>query len=113
MNDTEQELRDIARFVKGVGYEVPWHVSQFYPAYKLLDKPQTPVHTLRRAREIGMEEGLRYVYEGNVPGENGENTHCHSCGAVLIERYGFRVRQNRIEGGKCPGCGASIDGVGM
>jgi pyruvate formate lyase activating enzyme len=113
LNDGEQELRDIARFVKGVGSEVPWHVSQFYPAYRLLDKPRTPVATLRRAREIGMEEGLRYVYEGNVPGESGENTYCYSCGSVLIERYGFGLRQNRIEEGKCSECGASIDGVGM
>ena len=113
LNDGEQELRDIARFVKGVGHEVPWHVTQFYPAYKLLDKPRTPVATLRRAREIGMEEGLRYVYEGNVPGEGGENTYCYACGAVLIERYGLTLIQNRLQDGKCPECGASIDGVGM
>ena len=72
LNDGEQELRNIARFVKNVGPGIPWHVSQFYPAYKLLDRPSTPVATLHRAREIGMEEGLRYVYEGNVPGEGGE-----------------------------------------
>jgi pyruvate formate lyase activating enzyme len=113
LNDGDQELRDIARFVKGVGSEVPWHVSQFYPAYKIVDRPPTPVATLRRAREIGMEEGLRYVYEGNVPGEGGENTYCYTCGSLLIERYGFGLRQNRIEEGKCPECGASIDGVGM
>lgn len=113
LNDGEQELRDIARFVKGVGREVPWHVTQFYPAYELLDKPPTPVATLRRAREIGMEEGLRYVYEGNVPGEGGENTYCYACGAVLIERYGLTLIQNRLQDGKCPECGASIDGVGM
>ena len=113
LNDGEKELRDIARFVKGVGSEVPWHVTQFYPAYKIVDRPPTPVATLRRAREIGMEEGLRYVYEGNVPGEGGENTYCYTCGSVLIERHGFGLRQNRIEEGKCPECGTSIDGVGM
>lgn len=113
LNDGEQELRDIARFVKGVGPEIPWHVSQFYPAYKLLDRPPTPVAKLRRAREIGMEEGLRYVYEGNVPGEGGENTYCYACGAALIERYGPAALENRLQQKKCPECGTSIEGVGM
>jgi len=111
LNDGEQELRDIACFVKSVGPEIPWHVSQFYPAYKLLNRPSTPVATLRRAREIGMEEGLRYVYEGNVSGEGGENTHCYTCGALLIERYGLALTQNRLQDGKCPKCGTRIDGL--
>jgi pyruvate formate lyase activating enzyme len=113
LNDGDQELRDIARFVTSVGPEMPWHVTQFYPAYKLLDASPTPVATLRRAREIGMEAGLRYVYEGNVPGEGGESTYCYSCGELLIERYGFELLQNRMQQGKCPACGTSIDGVGM
>ena len=113
LNDGEQELRNIAHFVEGIGPEVPWHVSQFYPAYKLLDRPPTPVATLRRAREIGMAEGLRYVYEGNVPGEGGEHTYCYACGATLIERYGLELIRNHLQGGKCPECGAKIDGVGM
>ena len=113
LNDGEQELRDIAGFIKSVGPDIPWHVTQFYPTYKLQDLPRTPVATLRRAREIGMEEGLRYVYEGNVPGEGGENTHCYSCGSMLIERYGLALEQNRLKDGKCPDCGATIDGVGM
>jgi pyruvate formate lyase activating enzyme len=111
LNDGEQELRDIARFVKGVGQEIPWHVSRFYPAYQLLDRPLTPADTLRRAREIGMDEGLRYVYEGNVPGAGSGNTHCYACGALLIERYGPTLIQNRLRNGKCPGCGARIDGL--
>ena len=110
LNDGDQELRDIALFVKEIGHEVPWHVTQFYPAYKYLDRPPTPVATLRRAREIGLEEGLRYVYEGNVPGEGGENTYCYACGAILIERYGLRLLRNRLEDGKCPECGARMDG---
>ncbi len=113
LNDGDKELREIARFVKSAGPEVPWHVTQFYPAYKMLDQPPTPVATLRRAREIGMEEGLRYVYEGNVPGEGGENTYCYACKAVLIERYGFQLIRNRIDAGNCPECGAKIDGVGL
>ncbi len=113
LNDGDEELRDIARFVKGVGPEVPWHVTQFYPTYKLLDRPRTPVATLRRAREIGIKEGLHYVYEGNVPGEGGENTYCYACGAILIERYGLALIRNRLQDGKCPQCGTKIDGVGM
>jgi pyruvate formate lyase activating enzyme len=92
---------------------VPWHVTQFYPAYKLLDFSPTPVATLRRAREIGLEEGLRYVYEGNVPGEGGENTYCYNCKAVLIKRSGFTSVESRLQDTKCPECGTRIDGVGM
>jgi pyruvate formate lyase activating enzyme len=113
LNDGEEELRQIARFVKDVGTEVPWHVTQFYPAYRYLDRPPTPVATLRQARAIGLAEGLRYVYEGNVPGEGGENTYCYACGAPLIERYGLRLSSNRLEDGMCPECGATIDGVGL
>ncbi len=113
LNDKEDELRDIARFVKNVGTEVPWHVTRFYPIYKLQDRPPTPVAILRRAREIGMEEGLRYVYEGNVPGEAGENTYCYDCGSVVMERSGFGFIRNNLQDGKCPECGRKIDGVGM
>jgi pyruvate formate lyase activating enzyme len=113
LNDSEEELRSTAEFIHSVGADIPWHVTQFYPAYKMLDRPPTPVATLRRAGEIGREVGLRYVYEGNVPGERGENTYCHQCGTLLIDRYGFYVRDNRIRNDACPECGASIDGIGM
>jgi len=88
-------------------------VSAYYPAYKMWDHPPTNVATLRRARKIGFEAGLRYVYEGNIPGEGGENTYCYRCKALLIQRFGFSVIRNRIEDGCCPDCGAPIDGVGM
>jgi pyruvate formate lyase activating enzyme len=113
LNDGEEELRDIAHFVKEIGPQVPWHVTRFHPAYKYLDRPPTPVATLRQAHEIGLEEGLRYVYEGNVPGEGGENTYCYACGAILVERYGLRLLANRLEDGKCSECGAKMDGVGL
>jgi pyruvate formate lyase activating enzyme len=113
LNDSDEELQAIAEFVRSVGVEVPWHVSQFYPAYKMRDVPVTPLSTLRRAGEIGRAAGLRYVYEGNVPGEPGEDTHCWQCGALLIDRYGFHVRANRIQDGCCPDCGAAVDGIGM
>jgi pyruvate formate lyase activating enzyme len=67
VNDSDEELRQIAAFIRSVGAEIPWHVSQFHPAYTMADRPVTPVETLRRAREIGRCAGLRYVYERNVP----------------------------------------------
>jgi pyruvate formate lyase activating enzyme len=109
-NDSEAELREIAQFIRSVGEDVPWHVSRFHPTYHLTDKPRTSVNTLQRARKIGIEAGLRYVYEGNVPGE-GEETLCWSCKKPLIKRTGFFIEENRIQGGKCSFCGAMIDGV--
>lgn len=114
LNDDEKELQELASFiVANLGVDTPWHVSQFYPTYKLTDRPRTPLATLRRAREIGRAAGLRYVYEGNVPGEGGENTWCSSCAALLIERYGFVIGTNRIRNGVCPDCGTAIAGIGM
>ena len=86
-NDSEEELRAIAKFiVNELGPQVPWHVSAFYPTYKLPDAPPTSPKTLKRAREIGLEEGLRYVYEGNIPGSDGEHTYCYSCKKPVIKR---------------------------
>jgi pyruvate formate lyase activating enzyme len=113
VNDSDDELRGIAAFIAALGPGIPWHVSQFYPAYRMLDRPVTPEATLLRAAGIGRAAGLRYVYIGNVPGSSGEDTRCPGCGALLIARYGHHVRANRIVDGKCPDCGAAIDGVGM
>ncbi|RKY04249.1 AmmeMemoRadiSam system radical SAM enzyme [Candidatus Poribacteria bacterium] len=114
MNDSEEELRDIARFIaQELGPETPWHVSRFHPDYKMLDRGSTPISKIERAREIGLEEGLRYVYSGNVPGDPGENTYCYNCGTTLIERFGFRIVENRIQNSRCPVCGAKVDGVEM
>jgi pyruvate formate lyase activating enzyme len=113
-NDSDEDLRGIAGFIADkVGKETPWHVSAFHPTFKMIDRPRTPLDTLRRARHIGLEAGLRYVYEGNVPGEGGENTYCPSCGETLIERHGFYLEHNSIEMGKCPACAAIIDGIEM
>ncbi|MEW6570439.1 MAG: AmmeMemoRadiSam system radical SAM enzyme [Nitrospirota bacterium] len=110
-NDSEDDLREIAEFIKSVDPAIPWHVTQFYPTYKLTDKPRTPVKTLRRAREIGFETGLKYVYEGNVPGEGGENTFCPYCKELIIKRFGFSIIENRMVDRKCPKCKKEIDGV--
>ncbi|WP_224982694.1 AmmeMemoRadiSam system radical SAM enzyme [Geomonas agri] len=114
LNDSEAELQGIAQFiVTNLGIDTPWHVTQFYPTYQLTDRPRTPVETLRKARDIGRAAGLNYVYEGNVPGEGGENTWCPSCSALLIKRYGFTIDTNRIHNGACPECGATIAGLGI
>jgi pyruvate formate lyase activating enzyme len=111
LNDSDQEFEEIARFIVSLGPEVPWHVSAFYPTYKMLNLPRTSTTVLHRAREIGIKAGLRYVYCGNIAGEEGEDTFCPRCGQRLIERVGFRVTQNDVVNGACRHCFAKIDGV--
>ena len=113
INDDEEELRDAAQFVADeLGPETPWHISRFYPGYQMTDRQPTPITTLERALEIGKEEGLRYIYVGNIPGE--ANTECHDCGELLIRRSGYRILANQIgSGGVCPNCGTPVAGVGM
>ncbi len=110
VNDDPNELRWTAEAIVGISPRIPWHVSRFFPAYRLVDRPPTPVETLERAFRVGREAGLRYVYLGNIPGE-GEETRCTECGERLIERSGYRIRENRMSEGACPGCGAPVDGV--
>lgn len=110
-NDSDSELRQIAEFIKGVGIDIPWHVSAFYPAYKMLEYPTTPAATLRKAREIGLNAGLRYVYIGNVPVEGGENTYCYACQELVIERSGYSNQRFALKDGRCPKCQTQIDGV--
>ncbi|MFQ5835788.1 MAG: AmmeMemoRadiSam system radical SAM enzyme, partial [bacterium] len=113
LNDSREELKRIAEFIINLGTDTPWHLSRFYPTYKLSDLPFTSTETLHLARQIGLEAGLRYVYTGNVPGEKGENTYCYNCGRVLIQRYGYRIEKFYLEEGRCKFCQAKIDGVGM
>jgi pyruvate formate lyase activating enzyme len=112
-NDSDEELRDIARFLVSVSPDVPWHVTAFHQDYKMTDPETTSARTLVRAAEIGVTEGLRYVYAGNLPGRLGhwENTYCPSCRSLLVERIGFRVLQNRVAEGRCPDCRREIPGV--
>jgi pyruvate formate lyase activating enzyme len=112
LNDDSGELEKLAQFlVTDLGPETPWHISRFHPTYKLTDRPPTPLATLLRARDIGLNAGLRYVYTGNVPGEDGENTFCYHCGRTVIERWGFQIRSTALEEGRCRYCQAVIDGV--
>jgi pyruvate formate lyase activating enzyme len=111
-NDSDEELTDIARFLVSVSADIPWHVTAFHKDYKMTGPDNTSVATLLRAAEIGRREGLRFVYAGNIPGGVGkwENTYCPGCGALLIERYGFRVLANRVASGTCPDCSRAIPG---
>jgi len=113
INDEPAELRDAARFVaRELGVETPWHISRFFPTYHMTQVPSTPPSTLERAREIGLDEGLRYVFVGNVAGD--ANTSCHACGVPLIRRSGYWILENRVRpDGTCPDCGAAVAGVGM
>lgn len=113
-NDSEEELKNLSGWlVKEAGPDVPWHVSRFYPQYKYTDSEPTPLESMQRAYEIGKAAGLRYVYLGNVPGTDGENTYCYNCHTKLIERVGYRIVANRIKDSKCPKCGTEIAGFGL
>ncbi len=114
LNDAPAELRQLAGFLfNELGPDTPWHVSRFHPTYRLTDRPPTPVATLKAARNIGLEAGLRYVYIGNVPGENGENTLCPGCGRTVIDRRGFQVGKRQIENGRCRFCTEPLAGIGL
>ncbi|MDD8031921.1 MAG: AmmeMemoRadiSam system radical SAM enzyme [Acidobacteriota bacterium] len=110
INDSEEELRDIARFLAGVDCDLPWHLSRFHPDYNYFEAPATPLSALEKARDIGRAEGLRYIYLGNVWGE-GEDTFCPNCGQLLIKRDGFMVKSIRLTNGRCPNCHYQIAGV--
>ncbi len=104
-------IRDMSKWLYNNGFEdTPLHFSRFHPQYKLQNLPPTPIATLERARKIALEEGLKFVYIGNVPGHEAENTYCPNCGKLLVERKGFVVTQNHIKNGKCEFCNTTIPG---
>lgn len=113
LNDDEKQLEQIAGFIADVGVEIPWHVSRFHPQYQFTSVGPTPLGIIKKALEIGRAKGLRYVYSGNVLGDEGENTLCYNCERTLIRRFGFSVVEYKIKEGKCYNCGAVIDGVEM
>jgi pyruvate formate lyase activating enzyme len=96
--------------VAGLGADIPWHVTAYYPAYRF-SVPPTPIRTLERAWQIGKDAGLEFVYVGNRPGHRYDNTYCPGCGTLLIRRLGFDVLQNSLRQGHCPKCDRSIAGV--
>ena len=115
-NDSPGELESLAGFISGVSRDIPWHITAFYPTYKMTDRGATPPETLLKARETGLKKGLKYVYTGNIPGQGFEDTNCPSCGKALVTRRGFSILNNTIKvtkkgQGLCSHCSAPIAGV--
>jgi pyruvate formate lyase activating enzyme len=112
LNDKAEQIRDLCRWIKeNLGGETPLHFSRFFPRYKMRHLPPTSLKTLDLAREVAMDEGLQYVYIGNILSKEGQNTYCPECKKLLIERTGYTILQNRIRGGRCPDCNKEIYGV--
>ena len=112
LNDSEGEIRAMCQWIQSeLGVNVPVHFSRFHPMYKIKNLPSTPIKTLEKARTVARDTGLQYVYLGNVPGHEGENTYCPGCGELLIRRAGFHIVTNVLKAGSCPGCGMAIPGV--
>jgi pyruvate formate lyase activating enzyme len=109
LNDREDALRPMARYVAGLGRDIPVHFLRFSPAYRLQNLPPTPVRALEDARAIAIAEGIRFAYV-DLPGHPAANTLCPGCGKAVIERAGFKVIHNRVAGGRCSACGARIAG---
>jgi len=113
-NDDDDQLTRAAEYIASVSPEIPWHVTAFHKDYKMTDPDDTGPETLLRACEIGARAGLKFIYAGNLPGRVGrwEHTRCPDCGDLLIERYGYVIRQQRVGAdGRCPSCGRRIPGV--
>jgi pyruvate formate lyase activating enzyme len=114
INDSEEELKQISGFIAGeLGADTPWHISRFFPHFRMTERPETPLETLRRAAEIGRSEGLHFIYIGNSPGLDGQSTYCPGCAVLLIERSGYGVTKSMIRQGRCPECRQTIAGIGM
>ena len=110
--DNPDMIKRMCNWLVNNGFDqTPLHFSRFMPMYKLTQLPPTPVNTLKNAREIALGEGLKYVYIGNIPGYDFENTFCPKCKNLVVERRGYSILQNHIAGGKCMFCGAVIKGV--
>jgi pyruvate formate lyase activating enzyme len=112
-NDSPQELRGIARFLASVSADIPWHVTAFHPNYRMNDPAATPGSTLAAAVTMGRDEGLNYVYAGNLPGQvdGAEDTICPHCKGVLVQRRGYTILATRLDGSSCPDCHTPIPGV--
>lgn len=109
LNDSTEELEALALHIrKNLGPDVPWHVSRFRPAYRMVEHPATGMESIARALEAGYKAGLNYVYAGNIPGHEAENTFCPSCRARIIARHGYRIGGDFS--GICPECRVEVAG---
>jgi pyruvate formate lyase activating enzyme len=113
VNDDEESLKNIASFIASLDKNIPWHITRFHPDYKMLDRPITPIETLEKAKKIGENEGLNFIYIGNVWKKEYNSTYCPNCGNLVIERE-FFLNKNLLTGkhkNKCPYCGTKIPGI--
>lgn len=111
-NDSADMIKDLCRWIsKELGPDTPLHFSRFYPQYKIQNLPPTPVSTLKNAAAIARASGLSYIYIGNVPGVDEENTFCPRCGKMIVERKGFAIFKIAIKGNNCSFCGNPVSGV--
>ncbi|MBF0302290.1 MAG: AmmeMemoRadiSam system radical SAM enzyme [Desulfamplus sp.] len=112
LNDEPSEIRAMAQFIANdLGIQTPWHISRFHPCYQMTDRGSTPIATLKMAFDAGKDAGLRYVYTGNAPGLDSENTFCHVCGRVLIQRVVYNIKNHITSDGRCPDCGTKLYGI--
>jgi len=112
INDDERIINEIIEKLLKISDEIPLHFTRFFPAYKMLDLSPTPIGILEKAYRMAKEAGVKYVYIGNIPGHEYENTYCPSCNYLLIRRYCFDILEYRIKDRKCPKCGEKILIVG-
>jgi pyruvate formate lyase activating enzyme len=112
LNDAPSSITKLVRWVRdNLGADTPVHFSRFHPTYKLANLPPTPVATLTMARNIALEEGMKYPYVGNVAGHPGNNTYCPGCGQAVVERHGWYILAYRLDGNKCNKCGTTVPGL--
>lgn len=110
LNDDDEQLQGIAHWIRdNLGELTPWHITRFYPQYHLMHLPPTPISTLEHAWDLGKKAGLHFVYLGNVPSHQAENTVCYSCGKTAIERYGYQIKIKGLAGSQCRFCGADLN----
>lgn len=110
-NDQPEMIEDMSRWIsRELGPHIPLHFSRFYPLYRLKNLPPTPVATLETARVLARKAGLEYVYIGNIPGHEGENTYCPHCQKLLVRRRGYQIHENNLKKGQCLKCGKKIAG---
>jgi len=110
MNDDDQQLEGIASWIRDeLGELTPWHVTRFFPHHHMMHLPPTPISTLEHAYDIGRKAGLKFVYAGNVPGHESENTICYSCGKLIVNRFGYQTKVAGLEDSRCKFCGAELN----
>ncbi|MFH2057566.1 MAG: AmmeMemoRadiSam system radical SAM enzyme [Pseudomonadota bacterium] len=116
LNDDSDHINAMACFIANdLGPETPWHISRFHPSYQMTNRPVTSVASLEKAYDAGKAAGLRYVYIGNLAGHASENTHCHVCNKLLVQRHGYQIKNNLTHAmsgvGRCPDCDTMVHGL--